>query len=179
MSNNNPYHVGRSDSDSDLGSDSDSMEIDYPSESEVYWSDDDNDTSGFYSNRYYRNAIDGLLNTVTDQDIFNLLESPNPKKEQEKPKHPTRIVTVKNFVGDCAICLRSNDVVNNIYCSSECGNVFHKSCIAVYVNSTDPRVVKCPLCRTVSIFKTIHSVEKSSHPVRPNVMYKQQISENT
>ena len=67
--------------------------------------------------------------------------------------------TVKNIDGDCAICLLSNDVVDNIYCSSGCGNVFHKSCIAAYVNSTDPRVVKCPLCRTVSIFKTIHSVD--------------------
>jgi hypothetical protein len=46
-----------------------------------------------------------------------------------------------------------------LYCSSECGNVFHEQCMNNYTKPKSPYFSKCPLCRTVSYFLETKTTE--------------------
>lgn len=168
-------------------SDEDSKEIDYPDGSELHWSDEED--SAFYR-REASYSCPPLYSFYTTQGNGNMYLRTNRRHSAHpyKPKLPVhkrihqRPATVqpKNERGDCSICLvemnnpNSKVTLEYVYCSNQCGNLFHKTCIEEYHNTNQihNKVInnKCPLCRTCSNFKIYMAPQDlKKQKTRPNV----------
>ena len=138
---------------SEYDRDSDSLEIDYPDADEVYWSDSDEETYHRRNNQTPR-FDHRLLHCLLLGDRFK-----TEMRSHQGPCKPRKVVGPKitTKAVECPICLEpcGEEVKTaHLYCSSECGNIFHRKCMEQYASNLHTPV-KCPLCRTLSEFKQL------------------------
>jgi hypothetical protein len=123
-------------------------EVVYPDASEVYWSDAEE--SNFHerdSSRCSPILRRRRTSLLCERAVY---QSTSPINNDGKTVNPI------NHSGDCSICLMKMDVTDKntvyLYCSSQCGNIFHKRCMQMYTKPKRCNFCKCPLCRTCSTF---------------------------
>jgi hypothetical protein len=138
-------------------SDSESKEIDYPDASEVQWSDDE-DT------HFHHNGDSSIYSYILDERSSYLSQrrryvsttqtKPYPYANKTRKKDKVKIkAPVRQLVHECSICLDiCQPTMTHLYCSTQCGNVFHDVCIREYTKPHTTAFAKCPLCRTWSNF---------------------------
>lgn len=154
-------------------SESENREIDYPDAAEVYWSDeedvkfhirDSSRSSPVLRSRRLRMRIHPYIRSV--------------KTTKPNPDVYNKTVPPKNKTDGCAICLENTDLNSDnehIYCSSQCGNIFHYSCMLTYTKPNPPNFAKCPLCRTWSNFEKLCKKNKTVENHDGNIMSKKSL----
>lgn len=117
--------------ESDLDSDIESKEIDYPDEPTYA----EGDMFAYNEVTNVKLCSYPLINTKT-----------KPIKKVVKPKN----------ANECAICLEtcSKNEKNMSCCTSRCGNLFHTTCLLSYIIANKNKNPRCPFCRESGIFYT-------------------------
>ena len=64
---------------------------------------------------------------------------------------------MKTDVHHCSICLE--DINEKIMFMPDCSHVFHSKCFIKYIESTIPKEINCPICRTSVIKSFSFSLE--------------------
>lgn len=117
--------------ESDVDSDIESKEIDYPDEPE---------TDDFYRHENIYSTCDNFYIDYTTLPNIKTVKS-------------GITISIQSF-NDCAICLEkcTNQDKGMSYCSLRCGNLFHTKCILKYIKSVKGINITCPFCRVVGLF---------------------------
>ena len=168
-------------SDSGSGSDSDvnSREIDYPDSSDVMWSDDEeaefhykdmSQNSPVIRNRRLQMLISKYHGSMMSEELCSMRSSNCNVPSYSSPNSGAVLPKTMVEKRDCAICLdecRENTL--NMYCSTQCGNVFHSKCINKYIHEqtktcNERYFIKCPLCRVPSRFLIVNR-DRKEYPI--------------
>ena len=114
----------------DTESDSDAYEeIDYPDETDCVWSDEEDDDDAIIEESVPRYKVE-----VPEKSLHTPVKNVVPK--------------VQNH---CPICFDPLQQ-NVVYCSTVCGNTFHRTCVN--------KLNRCPMCRTTPVFLSLNKEKK-------------------
>jgi len=149
-----------SDSDSDSGQD-----IDYPDASEVFWSDDeeidfhirDSSICSPRTQNYDRFERTDNRRRQAPNPVLEITSLSKQHRVHMIHEAQTKVPPKKTGDQDCPICLETcfPSTQHILYCSTECGNLFHLGCMVEYTKPYAPQIAKCPLCRIWSKFITV------------------------
>ena len=143
-----------------LGYDEEEDYIDYPELNEIYTSDEDEMEFRRRNSSNTHNIYNPVENT---RPHFHYQSSGSIRTRNRKIINTRRYSrkSVKPNLDNnvCAICLDimiKEDVRNLVFCSSQCGYIYHRKCIMLWgkkQNNSNSSHIKCPTCRTFSNFK--------------------------
>lgn len=145
----------------------DSDNIDYPELAEIYTSDEDEMEFRLRnSDSTYRRERQ-VINSQCLQANIRLPKFETKYKSLKTKTYEKKNVKVHTKDTICPICIDILDLQNSrslVFCSSQCGHLYHRQCIILLLYKNSRRkpkfktlpiknFIKCPTCRCKSTFK--------------------------